>query len=518
MNSFEDRVNKKLAKMTLKEKLGQLLVVGFPSPYYDDHIRTLVEEYKVGNVIIFKRNFENVEQIKELNKKLTLEIVKNTGVLPFIAVDQEGGNVVRIDSGAVYPPSAMTTAASYKEAAYDTGKMIGDDLIRLGFNLNFAPVLDINTNLDNPALNIRSYGDNKYEVTRCGASYLRGLKEFGIVGCLKHYPSYGACSVDAHLDLPFNDESFEKIDDFDLYPYYNIKDEEMIMTAHVIYNDIDKDYPGSISKKAHDILRNKIGYKGLTITDCLEMNAIVERYTTEKGARLAIEAGGDMVCICHTLERQIGALKEIEKAINEGKISIEDIDYRVKRILQVKIKLLEYSAKYFETPDLNLNKESHKIAQRIVDESLTKILGDFKLTDKTLIVAPTSMNFSNVEDNTNPKNIANSLRNEFPNLAVMSFNSESLDSIKNKLKDFDQILFFTYVGPSTSWEIDIINEIAPLIKTNVISLRGPFDYHKYHDIVSYMCLYEYTSCSIQTIIKFLKKELYPIGKSPMNIS
>ena len=510
-----DKINEQLQKMTLKEKLGQLMVVGFPSSYYDEHIRTLVEDYKVGNVIIFSRNFENVNQIKTLNEKITEEIIKHTGIIPFISVDQEGGNVVRIDTGATYPPSAMSTAASYDGAPYDTGRIIGDDLIKLGFNVNLAPVVDINTNIDNPSSNIRTYGDDKYKVAKCGEEYLKGLKEFGVIGCLKHYPSYGACSVDSHLELPYNDQSFEELDEFYMFPYYKIKNAEMIMTAHVIYNNIDKDYPGSISKASYDILRNKIGYQGLTITDCLEMNAIVDKYTTEGGAVLALQAGADLLCICHTLERQIGALKNIEKAINDGKISIEEIDEKVKRILVVKAEVARAKALYYNKNELNLNQESKMIAQNIVDKSLTKIKGELKFDNKTLVVAPTSMNFSNVEDNKNSKNIANFIKEEFPSVDVIPFSIDLKNEFNDQLNNYDRILFFTYVGPNTRWEIDMINEISKIKEVEVISLRGPFDYHLYDDVKSYYCLYEYTDASIKTIIKFLQKKLKPEGHLPI---
>ena len=170
---------KTVKEMTLKEKLGQLILPGFHSTYYDDQIKTLIEDYHVGNVILFTRNFTDAAQVRELTKKIHEEVYKATGHIPFIAIDQEGGLVTRMMKDVTFAPGPMTASASIEDATYYTGRMLAEDMIRLGMNFNLAPSLDVNNNPNNPVINVRSYSDDPEVVARLGKRFIS--QDMGIV-------------------------------------------------------------------------------------------------------------------------------------------------------------------------------------------------------------------------------------------------------------------------------------------------------------------------------------------------
>ena len=334
---------KTIKEMTLKEKLGQLIIAGFNGYEYNEHLKTLIEEYKVGNIILFSRNIKNIDQLITLNKKIFSEIEKNTGNIPFITIDQEGGMVTRIMDGATFCPGNMTlTATNNSDNAYRIGKIMGDELTHLGINMNLAPSLDVNNNPENPVIGVRSYGDNPKTVSEYGNKYIKGLQEKGVIATAKHFPGHGDTNVDSHLGLPMITHTLKELEEVELVPFKSaIKNGvDAIMSAHIVFSEIDKSgLPGTLSKVIlNDLLREKLNFKGLIVSDCMQMKAIDDQYTTERGTLMGIKAGLDMACISHDLEKQVGALKLIEKAIEKGEISEDLIDEKVERILSYKEK------------------------------------------------------------------------------------------------------------------------------------------------------------------------------------
>ena len=176
---------KNIKEMTLKEKIGQLILPGFHSYEYDDQLKTLIEDYHVGNVILFTRNFESASQMRTLTKKIHDEVLKHTGVVPFISIDQEGGLVTRMMKDVTFAAGPMTCSAVDEKAAFDTGRMLAFDMINLGMNLNLAPSLDVNNNPNNPVINVRSYSDNPARVSLFGKNFINGSLEYGV---LQFYP------------------------------------------------------------------------------------------------------------------------------------------------------------------------------------------------------------------------------------------------------------------------------------------------------------------------------------------
>lgn len=507
---------KSVNEMTLKEKLGQLILPGFHSTTYDEHIKKLIEEYHVGNVILFTRNFESASQIRELTLKIHEQVIKHTGHIPFIAIDQEGGLVTRMMKDVTFAPGPMTASASIEDATYYTGRMLAEDMIRLGMNLNLAPSLDVNNNPNNPVINVRSYSDDPKVVAKLGKRFIAGSKEFGVLACAKHFPGHGDCEVDSHLGLPTINYDLERIHNIEMYPFMENIDVPAIMSAHIMFPAYDI-VPATLSRKIlTNVLREELGYQGLILTDCLEMKAIADMYGTANGACMAVLAGADICDISHTLEYQIKALELLEEAVNDGRLPIEELDKKVERILKFKELTLPYLEKYFYNKEMKFSEENNQLAQKIVDNSLTLVKGkNALLTNNTLVIAPIAMAKTIIEDEFDERNLAKVLRKEFTNLDVKEFVStiEFKEEVLNSLSAYNNVIIFSYNAATSPKQVEFINAVLERKQeVTVISLKGPMDYNKYQNLNNYLCLYEYTPNSIRTVVKYLKNDLKPLGK------
>ena len=507
---------KSVKEMTLKEKLGQLILPGFHSTYYDDQVKTLIEDYHVGNILLFTRNFENAKQMRELTKVIHEKVLEHTGHIPFIAIDQEGGLVTRMMKDVTFAPGPMTASTSLPDSTYYTGKMLAEDMIRLGMNLNLAPSLDVNNNPNNPVINVRSYSDDPKVVAELGKRFIEGSSEFGVLACAKHFPGHGDCEVDSHLGLPTINYDLDRIHSIEMYPFKENINVPAIMSAHIMFPAYDT-VPATLSKNIlTNVLRNELGFEGLILTDCLEMKAIADMYGTANGALMAVLAGADLCDISHTLEYQIKALELLEEAVNDGRLPVEELDKKVERILKFKEKTLPYLEKYFYNQEMKFSEENNKLAQEIVDNSLTLVKGNnAKLTKDTLVIAPIAIARTIIEDEFDDRNLAKVLKKEFKDLDVRELENteEFKQQVLLELENFDNVILFSYNAAVSKQQVEFINEVlSKKQQTTVISLKGPMDFNKYNNLNNYLCLYEYTPNSIRTVVKYLKEELVPKGK------
>lgn len=331
----------KIEEMTLQQKIGQLFVVGFPEKEPDDAFFELVNRYKVGNVILFSHNVENKEQLKQLCGKLHAKIQKTTGVLPFITIDEEGGVVSRLPEGCAVMPSAMAQAyTGNRNLMYQGAKITAQELKESGINFNLAPVLDINSNSENPVIGVRSFGENPETVTQCGKAVMRGYLDGGILCAGKHFPGHGDTSVDSHLSLPVIERSHEQLESRELLPFKELIKEGLpaVTIAHVLVPALEPEkIPCTMSRSVvHGLLRAKLGFKGLIISDCMEMNAIKEFYGTEAGTVAALAAGVDLIFISHTPSLAKSTILEVMRALEDGRLSMERIDDAVSHVLAQK--------------------------------------------------------------------------------------------------------------------------------------------------------------------------------------
>lgn len=327
-----------LRRMTLEQKIGQLMMVGFSGTVADEQVAALVRGRRAGGVCLFKRNIAGAEQVARLNDALH-ELLADW-VPPFIAVDQEGGNVVRILDGAVVLPGNMALGATRsEELAYEAGREQARTLKLLGFNMNLAPVLDVNVNPKNPVIGIRSFGDRPDLVTALGLAFVRGQQDADIVTVAKHFPGHGNTDADSHRALPVMRETRAQLME-QIAPFREVIHSGLdgLMTAHVAIPAITgNDLPATLSRPILTrLLRKEIGFDGLVITDELEMEAIAQKYGVGHAAVMAVGAGADMVLIPWRPEKKTEVYRSLVQAVRDGTLPARRIDEAVRRILVVK--------------------------------------------------------------------------------------------------------------------------------------------------------------------------------------
>ncbi len=327
-----------LRRLTTEQKVGQLMMVGFGGLEVSEAAVALVKGRHAGGVCLFKRNVASAEQVARLNDALWALLADE--VPPFLAVDQEGGNVVRVADGNLVLPGNMVLGATGDAAlAYAAGKAQGEDLRRLGFNMNLAPVLDVNVNPRNPVIGIRAFGDDPALVAKLGGPYARGQQDAQVASIAKHFPGHGPVDTDSHLTLPVVKASRKELERH-LAPFASAFAEGLdgVMTAHIAVPALGgDDTPATLSPRVLDgVLRHQLGFDGLVLTDELEMHAIDRRYGVGKAAVMAINAGADMVLIPWRPEKKTEVWEALLEAVKSGELSAARLDQAVRRVLTLK--------------------------------------------------------------------------------------------------------------------------------------------------------------------------------------
>lgn len=295
---------------------GQLVMVNIEGTSLDATQAGFLRANHIRAVCLFRGNLGSETQVRQLTSDL--REVMGEGAL--IGIDQEGGSVVRV-TFLPQPPAAMALGACGDAAlAEAVGEAVGRGVRSLGFNWDFAPVLDVNNNPANPVIAERSFSEDPAEVARLGGAWMRGALRAGVACCVKHFPGHGDTHVDSHLDLPVVDKPLAALEALELAPFAALRSEApAMMTAHIVYPQLDADYPATLSRKIlGGLLREAWGYAGVVITDSLVMKAIHERYGHDSAAVLALQAGADMVMALGTQAEQLTALQAITAARASG--------------------------------------------------------------------------------------------------------------------------------------------------------------------------------------------------------
>ncbi|KAL1968346.1 hypothetical protein VTN77DRAFT_1875 [Rasamsonia byssochlamydoides] len=366
----------------LRRKVGQLFAVGFHGLTPSEEIKSLISEYGVGAVILFKRNIDDAAQLQALTLALQQE-ARNAGHKHplFIAIDQENGLVTRISPPlAAQQPGSMTLGATGStDSAYAVGKATGETLDFFGINMNYAPDCDINSEPLNPVIGVRSPGDDPDFVGRFTSAIAKGLRESHIVPSVKHFPGHGDTAVDSHYGLPVITKTRDELEKCELVPFRRAVAEgiEAVMTAHISLPSIgDGKLPATLSPDALNILREDMKYDGMVITDCLEMDAIRATYGTVEGAMLALKAGSDSIMICHTYDVQVAAIDRVCQAVESGEISLERIDESLRRVTALKKRVLSWERALHHKGEeelIKLNEKNAKLAQDVYARSTTVV-------------------------------------------------------------------------------------------------------------------------------------------------
>ena len=348
--SVQQQIDGYLEEMTLEEKVAQLFIIQ-PEAILDvgtavaagDATREAIDKYPVGGFIYFGENLQSKEQTREMLHNVQAYSTERTGFPAFLSVDEEGGTVARVaGTGNFDVPDigdmADIGAAGDVDAAKQVGEDIGSYLAELGFNLDFAPVADVLSNPENTVVRKRSFGSDPELVSDMAIAVSDGLEEKGLLSAYKHFPGHGATSADTHKGYAYTDKTLEELEACELIPFQRcIADgAKIIMAAHIsVPNVTGDDTPTSLSKTmVTDILREKMGYTGLVVTDAMNMGAITEEYTSAEAAVKALQAGVDVVLMPENYQQ---AYQGVLDAVADGTLTEERIDESVTRILTVKL-------------------------------------------------------------------------------------------------------------------------------------------------------------------------------------
>ncbi|MEK3775446.1 MULTISPECIES: beta-N-acetylhexosaminidase [unclassified Paenibacillus] len=334
-----DPVQEQLSSLTLEEKIGQMILAGVQGTTLDDQAKQMITNQKVGGIIFYANNVSTLEgtakfvqSIKEANQSNPVPI--------FMSVDQEGGKVSRMPETVESIPSSRKVGETKDSAlAEKMGELLARQVQLAGFNVDFAPVLDVNSNPKNPVIGDRSFGSSAELVSRMGIAEMKGLRKEGIIPVVKHFPGHGDTSVDSHLDLPVVNKTEKQLAELEWIPFQAaVKEQvEAVMVAHILFPKLDPDHPASLSDVIiGEHLRGKFKYDGVVITDDLSMGAIAKNFKLDQAALATVKAGSDILLVAHSYESAKTIFDTLISAVKSGEISESRIDESVYRILALK--------------------------------------------------------------------------------------------------------------------------------------------------------------------------------------
>lgn len=313
------------------------VMAGFDGFIASDHAKRLIRDFRVQSFILFKRNVDTPGQIAELVRELQT-LAEDAGYARplLIAVDQEGGRVQRMRAPwTVWPPIRRLGELDSEELTRGMAQAMARELAACGIGLDFAPVMDVDTNPANPIIGDRSFGRDPEQVGRLGAAFIEAMQAEGVAACAKHFPGHGDTDKDSHLDLPVVEHSRSRIDAVELVPFRKAiaANVATIMTAHIVVRELDEKVPATLSPQVvTTLLRDELGYKGVIVADDLEMKAVSAHWPYEVSAVLAAKAGCDLLPVCEHEEAQVAVIESLVRAEESGELRKRDIDDALLRI------------------------------------------------------------------------------------------------------------------------------------------------------------------------------------------
>ena len=334
----KDSYQTQLENMSLAEKAGQVVFCGLKGYEIDSDVTSLIQDSKVGGVILFAKNIKDSTQLATITN--SIKNLSNPEIPPIIAIDEEGGMVTRMPPDIESMPSAYSIAQTGStDLCYQSGEIIGKQLNALGLSTGFSPVLDIWSNPDNMIISSRAYGTTPEDVSTYATQAMLGLKSQEVIPVGKHFPGHGDTLDDSHYSLPVITKTKSELESYEFIPFKTAIDNGIpaIMVGHLLCTDIDSTYPASLSKTmVTGILKTELGFNGVVFTDDLTMDAIDNQYSVEDAGVMALNAGCDMLLVCHGYDNATNTINNIISAVENGTLSESRLNDAVYRILKLK--------------------------------------------------------------------------------------------------------------------------------------------------------------------------------------
>lgn len=523
--------------------------MGFDGLEPDDKIKSLICDYGVGAIVLFKRNIKDAHQLQQLCSALQNAAKRANHQRPLlIGIDQENGLVTRISPPvASQLPGPMTLAATATPGyAHQVGLATGETLRYFGINMNYAPIGDVNNEPLNRVIGVRSPSDDPQIVAEFASQCARGLREANVVPCIKHFPGHGDTAVDSHYGLPVINKTRAELERVELVPFRRAAAEgiEMVMTAHIALPQLGDDLPATLSPRALGILRNDMKYDGVIMTDCLEMDGIRATYGTIEGAVTSLKAGADNVMICHTYEQQSGAIDRVCQAIEAGELSQAQIDLSIKRLEKLKDRFTNWDTALARQPlaDLEaLNTKTEKLARRIYADATTVVrsaAGRLPLPrgGKTMFLFPGGDipqggavdgegdgggDFqTGAQAQPNSRSFGDVLRRYNPDVVDIRFQHDDLSAEQwREIDSAQHIILTTYNASESRYQRELGLRLGKRCTSKLVTIAccNPYDFCNDAEIETYLTTYEPTVEAFSSAADIIYGKDSPRGRLPITI-
>lgn len=515
-----------MKELTLEQKVGQLMVMGFDGKKVPEEFSLLIQKYSISGVILFARNIGTPKEVAELTASLQ-RTAKEAGYDQplLICLDQENGVVRRLGKGStVFPGSMMLGATHDKENAYNVGYATGKELKALGINWNLAPVLDINNNPSNPVVGVRSFGETPEMVGDFGTEMMKGMQDAGVITTLKHFPGHGDTDVDSHLNLPVIRHSMNRLGNIELKPFIKAIENgaDVVMTAHVYFPEIEskENCPATLSEKViTGLLRKRLKFDGVVTTDCMEMRAISDGIGTDAGAVEALKAGVDLVMVSHTLKTQKEVIEKVIGAVCQDLVKESRIDESLDRLRKMKDNCLTWETTALTADPAALeivgSVEHKELAEAICRKGITVVKNEGSLLpidekeSSVLVVYPDNGGAMLVEDKRysgiNLETIVKSVDSKAAVRIVSNPPTEKeIDELAEIAGKFDYVIIGTLSVSEGDSQITLVERLHTVNKNIVgIGLRNPYDLSFFPEIPVYISTYEYNDPAVEMAVKVI---------------
>jgi beta-N-acetylhexosaminidase len=526
-NHWVDSVYNKLSR---KQRVAQLFFVRAHTnlgQVYEDSVGNVIKDEQVGGLVFFQGG--PVRQLDLINKYQKLAKVPL-----LIAMDGEWGVGMRLDSTISYPYQMTLGAIQNNSLIYKMGQFVAYDFKRLGMQINLAPDMDVNNNPNNPVINYRSFGDNKYNVAAKGIAYMKGMQDAGLLTTAKHFPGHGDTNVDSHLDLPLLPFSRQRLDSLEEYPFRQAIKAGIsgVMIAHMDIPALDstKNLPSTLSKPiVTGVLRDSLGFKGLIVSDAMEMKAVVKYFPDGEADLRAFLAGNDIIELSENSER---AIKTIRKAVRKGDISKQEFEARVKKVLAAKYwaGLNHYKEASPEHLVEDLNRESAKaLVQQLTDAAVTLVKGDASTVQLNPIAKTAIVSIGVTQQTVFQQELSQWYLNSDMFIVGKGTPADDLLELLSKLRQYDQI--FVSINDARARPVSIldysngvklfISEVAAHPHSVVCVFANPYTIAGLPGLEKSGALiagYQMSDEMQRSAVKVINRLISPKGKLPVNVN
>ncbi|MFN4007129.1 MAG: glycoside hydrolase family 3 N-terminal domain-containing protein [Chitinophagaceae bacterium] len=498
-----------MATLTPEQKVAQLMVVRAHSNLGADHVKEitrLIQQYNIGGLCFFQGG-----PVRQANLTNYYQQIAATPIM--ICIDGEWGLGMRLDSVINYPRQLMMGASSDPKVIYAFGKAVGEQCKRLGIHVNYAPDIDINNNPQNPVINDRSFGEDKFKVATLGIQYMKGMQDVGVMACAKHFPGHGDVAVDSHYDLPIINKSMDELKTLELYPFEQLFKAGVgsVMVGHLYVPSIDTtaNRASSLSRNSvTNLLRNQMGYQGLIFTDALEMQGVKKFFPDGEASVQSLIAGNDMLCLPGDIDNSI---KKVLQAVADGKLSQQELDEKVYKVLISKFHLgLSKRPEPIKLENLtnDLNASTLSIRAQLSKDAITLVrlkqqamlplsnqkpvtvvaLGTNKPTHFTELVAANynaTIHYVALNDSTSADSLLQVINTKQPTIVAMHGYSrrpannyglgKSVTTLLSQLQDKKQAIFFAFGNPYALANICEANNIVACYEDDTLTNAVAYD-------------------------------------------